>query len=53
MNECFNCDCYDEDYGCTMPSCDKWYACPVYGLSEEELDITDIKVGAEDGKRAD
>ena len=39
MNECLTCDCYDEDMGCTMPSCDKWYACPVYGLSEEELEV--------------
>lgn len=29
MNECLNCVCYDEDYGCTMPSIDKSYACPL------------------------
>ena len=39
MNECLTCGCYDEDYGCTMPSCDKWYACPVYSLPEEELRV--------------
>ncbi len=26
---CFTCGFYDEDYGCTCPSCDKWYACPI------------------------
>lgn len=29
MNRCLSCDCYDSDYGCTMPSSDKWYACPI------------------------
>lgn len=29
INECWQCDCYDEDYGCTMPSIDKLYACPL------------------------
>lgn len=29
-NECYNCDAYDSDReGCTMPSCDKSYACPL------------------------
>lgn len=36
VNECLNCDCYDEDFGCTMPSIDKWYACPLEA-DEEEL----------------
>lgn len=36
MNECLYCDCYDEDFGCTMPSIDKSYACPLYA-DEEEL----------------
>ena len=26
-NECLDCDCYDEDGGCTMPSIDLSYAC--------------------------
>ena len=30
MNECTNCDCYDPDMGCTMPSIDRQYACPLY-----------------------
>ncbi len=28
-NECLRCDAYDSDYGCTMCSLDKWYACPI------------------------
>lgn len=28
-NPCLQCDCYDADFGCTMPSIDKWYACPL------------------------
>lgn len=28
-NPCLYCDCYDEDFGCTMPSVDKAYACPL------------------------
>lgn len=39
MNECFTCGCYYEDYGCTMPSCDKWYACPIEKLPDEELKV--------------
>ena len=27
MTDCLNCDCYDPDMGCTMPSVDKSYAC--------------------------
>lgn len=34
INECLDCGCYDEDYGCTMPLIDKTYACP---LSYREL----------------
>ncbi len=30
MNECYNCGFWDSDYeGCTCPSVDKWYACPL------------------------
>lgn len=36
VNECLYCGCYDEDFGCTMPSIDKWYACPLEA-DEEEL----------------
>lgn len=29
-NDCSHCDCWDEEReGCTMPSCDKSYACPL------------------------
>lgn len=29
-NECYTCDCYDPDLGCTMPDLDKEYACAIY-----------------------
>lgn len=29
-NPCFGCECYDEDFGCTMPSIDKSYTCKLY-----------------------
>lgn len=30
MNECYNCGFWDsEREGCTCPSYDKWYACPI------------------------
>ena len=35
MNECLGCGCYDEDFGCTMPSIDKWYACPLCAREDE------------------
>lgn len=36
-NPCLRCgcDCYDEDMGCTMPSIDKSYACPLEVEKEE------------------
>ena len=35
INECLDCDCYDSDMGCTMPSTHKWYACPIESEKEE------------------
>lgn len=35
--ECFKCDCYDSDFGCTMPSMDKWYACPIQSALPENI----------------
>ena len=37
QNECFGCDYNDPDFGCTMDSSEMWYACKVYGESDEEL----------------
>jgi hypothetical protein len=35
---CLNCDCYDPDLGCTMPSVDRGYACPLEPeLTEEDF----------------
>lgn len=28
-NECLKCGFYDEDFECTCPHADKWYACPL------------------------
>lgn len=30
-NPCFDCGCgwYDSDLGCTCPSLEKWYQCPL------------------------
>ena len=38
-NPCLRCTCYDPDMGCTMPSYDKWYACPEYDNSRELAEI--------------
>lgn len=41
---CLDCGCYDSDFGCTCPSLDKWYTCPLEPepspedfMTEEEL----------------
>ncbi len=39
MDECIFCGCYDPDLGCTCPSVDKFYACPL----EPELTEEDFK----------
>lgn len=43
--QCLNCGFYDDDYGCTCSSLDKWYACPLEPeppieafMTEEELE---------------
>ena len=46
MNECLGCDYYDEDVGCTMPSVDKCYACPLYVFEDE---LKEISEGVEKG----
>ena len=28
-NPCLGHGCYDPDLGCTIPSFDRWYACPL------------------------
>lgn len=34
--DCYYCDCYDADReGCTMPSCDMFYACPLEAKETE------------------
>lgn len=37
MEECANCDFYDEDYACTCPHYDKWYACSIENKKPENI----------------
>lgn len=37
MSECRTCDYNDSDYGCTCPSYDKWYACPIEAEKPENV----------------
>lgn len=38
---CLSCDCHDPDMGCTMPSIDKSYACPLVSCDDEEMEVLD------------
>ena len=35
--ECRTCGFDDEDYGCTCPQPDKWYACPIENSKPENI----------------
>ncbi len=35
--ECRKCGFNDEDYGCTCPHSDKWYACPIENSKPENV----------------
>ena len=37
MKECRRCGFNDEDYGCTCPHSDKWYACPIENKKPENI----------------
>jgi len=37
MSECYSCGFNDEDYGCTCPHSDKWYACPIENTKPENI----------------
>lgn len=41
---CSSCDCYDEDYGCTMSSFDKQYACPLNDVSNKNKKFSSDKI---------
>lgn len=45
--DCFDCDCYDPDMGCTMPSIDLSYACPL--SSDDDDDWQNMKEGVGNG----
>ena len=49
MNECIRCGFNDADYGCTCPSYDKWYACPIE--SKEPENVQALKENAEGRER--
>ena len=38
---CLSCDCHDPDMGCTMPSIDKSYACPLVSCDDEQTEVLD------------
>lgn len=39
INKCLSCGFYDDDFGCTCPPYDKWYACPYSSpLSEKDFE---------------
>ncbi len=38
---CLSCDCHDPDMGCTMPSIDKSYACPLASCDDEQTEALD------------
>lgn len=37
MTECRRCGFNDEDFGCTCPHSDKWYACPIENKKPENI----------------
>lgn len=37
MNRCLGHGCYDPDLGCTIPSIDRWYACPLMPAPGSEV----------------
>lgn len=37
MKECYKCGFNDEDYGCTCPHSDKWYACSIENKKPENI----------------
>ena len=37
MKECHRCGFNDEDYGCTCPHYDKWYACSIENTKPENV----------------
>lgn len=44
--ECCGCGFYDEDYGCTCPHSDKWYACPIENKKPENVnDLKEYSLG--------
>ena len=51
VNPCLGCDAYDPDFGCTMPSIDMWYACPIESETEENKKLLEEYVAWVDEQR--
>lgn len=45
-NPCLRCGCYDEDMGCTCPSIDFWYVCPLEPEPSFEDFLTEDEINA-------
>ena len=41
LDPCWDCDCNDPDMGCTMPSIDKSYACPLGSTDDKQMEVLD------------
>lgn len=48
MDDCYKCEFYDEDYGCTCSDLNKWYACPIESNKPENIQALDEYVKAYD-----
>ena len=51
VNPCLSCNAYDSDFGCTMPSVDMWYACPIESETEENQKLLEEYVAWVDKQR--
>ena len=51
INPCFDCDAYDSDMGCIMPSLHKWYACSIESETEENQKLIEEYVAWVDEQR--
>lgn len=39
VNPCLDCGFYDSDMGCSCPSTDMWYACPLESPTPEDFEV--------------
>lgn len=50
--ECYKCGFRDEDYGCTCPATDKWYACPIESELPENIKALDEYIKMAESERS-